>query len=567
MSSDGRRLAGEGVYQKRALGTASWFQAGDAAGSEAGTDRVADVESAPEEAVDVGAELERFEQARGRARAEVRSDQKQVAATAGAEAAAVFDAHARFLDDPELVEAVEDAIGRGLVAEHAVQVALDDAIAEVGDRYATDLQDIRRRLLRVLWGRDPPAPTDLPPGSVVLAERLRPSDTVRLHLGRIAAIATVQGGRTAHASIVARSLGIPAVVGVGDALRDVSDGEEVLVDGCRGVVVVDPDGEAVGAAPTPEVVRSRPDPAVTTDGRRVGVAANAGTEGDVSRAVERGADGVGLFRTELLFMRDGGEPTEADLYEVYRSLLETFPDDRVVVRTLDLGGDKTLPSVPCEGGPLGARGVHRSLDATRDLFERQLRALLRASATAGGDVGVMFPMVASVDEFERAREVLRTVAASLADEGTAVGDPAVGTMVETPAAAMMAEELAERADFLSLGTNDLTQYVMAAARDDDAVADRHEPLRPPVLRAVDRAVSAARDADVPVTVCGEVAGEPSVAPLLVGLGVDELSVPPRAVPTVKDAVVATEYERVRDVAGRAVEADSLAAVHDLMEEL
>lgn len=575
--TSGRRLSGEGVSPERARGTTCWFATekratlpgGERADQPTGTQPTVAAGGQPSTGdVERTTERARFERARAQARAEVRADREQLAATAGADAAAVFDAHAQFLDDPELVAAVEDALDLGLVAEHAVQVAVDDAITEVGDRYAADLQDIRRRLLRVLRGRDPPVPADLPTGTVVLAERLRPSDTVALDLGRIAGIATVAGGRTAHASIVARSLGIPAVVGIGESLRDVPDGVEVQVAGCEGVVVVDPEERAGTSDGEDEAEQPRLEPATTTDCQAVRVAANAGTTTELETAAERGADGVGLFRTEMLFLQAERRPTEADLYEAYVSLLDAFPDERVVVRTLDVGDDKVVPAVRSGGGgPLGGRGIQLSLGPNRDLFERQLRALVRAAAAPGGDLGVMFPMVASVEDFEQARGVLRTVLAELADEGVAVDEPAVGTMVETPAATMVADELADRAEFLSVGTNDLIQYLMAAARDDESAADRHDPLGPPVLRAVDRTTAAAERADVPVSVCGEMAGDPSLAPLLLGLGVDELSVPPGAVQAVKNAVATTDHGNAAAVAERAVDAPTREAVAELVEEL
>jgi phosphotransferase system enzyme I (PtsI) len=521
--------------------------------------------------VDSEAERERFERARDDARAAIRVARDRAAETVGESEAAVFEAHEQFLDDPQLVDAVGDAIDDGLPAEHAVHGAYADAIEQfeamegrMAER-ADDLRDVRDRLLRALLGVATVDLDALPDGTVVLAERLTPSDTATLDPDAVAGVATATGGRTSHAAIIARSLAIPAVVGVGDALDRVPEGATVLVDGAAGEVVVDPNEARRAAASGVDapVVDARVE---TVDGRAVEVAANVGRPTELAPAAARGADGVGLYRTEFLFLDRDAPPDEDEQYEAITAALETFPDDRVVARTLDVGGDKRVPYLdfPDEPNPfLGRRGVRLSLAEHADLFETQLRALLRAAATPVGDgLCVMVPMVARVEEVEAVVERVEAVAATLDAEGAAYELPALGAMVETPAAALVADALAARLDFLSLGTNDLTGYVMAADRENDRVAALHDPLHPAVLRAIDRTVTAAHAEGAWVGMCGEMAGDPALTELLVGLGLDELSASAVTVPAVKARVRETDGERAAELAETVLACETRAAVRD-----
>ena len=526
-------------------------------------------------AVDADAELSRFADARDEARRGIRAARDRAAERVGAEAAAVFDAHEQFLDDPELVGDIEDAIGEGTPAEHAVSDRFADAIerfealdGQMAER-ADDLRDVRDRLLSVLLDVDERVDLgDLPTGTVLLAERLTPSDTAELDPDAVAGIATVTGGRTAHAAIIARSLSIPAVVGVGEPLREISDGADLLVDGEAGRVVVDPDAETRAAAEG-DAVSAVPERVATADGRPVEVAANVGSEAELSPAADRGADGIGLFRTEFLFLDREAPPSEDEQYEAVTAALSAFPDDRVVVRTLDVGGDKRVSylDLPSEANPfLGRRGVRLSLDEHRDLFEAQLRALLRAAASEGGEgLAVMFPLVSRVEEVEAAAAAVESVAADLDAEGVDHAVPELGAMIETPAAAFLADALAERLDFLSIGTNDLTQYVMAADRENDGVADSHDPLHPAVLRAIDRTVSAAAGTDAWVGMCGEMAGDPALTELLVGLGIDELSMSAVTVPAVKERVREVDSAAAAALADEALACETRAEVLDALD--
>jgi phosphotransferase system enzyme I (PtsI) len=527
------------------------------------------------ETVDAAAERERFERARDAARADLRDARDRAAEAVGDEEAAVFEAHEQFLDDPQLVEAVAEGIDDGAPAEHAVRDAYADAVGQfeamegrMAER-ADDLRDVRDRLLRALLGVETVDLGSLPDGTVLLADRLTPSDTAALDPDAVAGVATATGGRTSHAAIIARSLAIPAVVGVGDALDGVPDGATVLVDGAAGEVIVDPDDERRAAASTLDtpVVDAR---VATTDGREVEVAANVGRPADLDAAAARGADGIGLYRTEFLFLDRDAPPDEDEQYEAITAALEAFPGERVVVRTLDIGGDKRVPylDLPAEENPfLGRRGVRLSLDEHADLFETQVRALLRAAATEYGDgLGTMVPMVARVEEAEAVLERVEEVAATLDAEGVDHAIPDLGAMVETPAAAFVADALAARLDFLSLGTNDLAGYVMAADRENDGVADLHDPLHPAVLRAIDRTVTAAHAEGAWVGMCGEMAGDPALTELLVGLGLDELSMSAVTVPAVKARVRETDAERAAALAEEVLACETRAAVRDRLDD-
>jgi phosphotransferase system enzyme I (PtsI) len=548
-----RRFEGIGVTPLSGVGTVVWYT----------PDAELDDPPAPE-SVDAEAELTRFEDARATARDELTRERERTAERVGEEEAAVFDAHVQFLDDPQISEGVESRIGDGLPAEHAVTETFAGFVEQfegmegrMAER-ADDLRDVRDRLVRILTDGDRVDLSSLPEGSVVVAERLTPSDTAQLDPERVAGFVTVTGGRTSHAAIFARSLALPAVVGVGEELYDVADGAEVVVDGTDGAVVVDPDEETRAAAAVDESVEVRDERVSTADGTEIEVAANVGTGADVPPAADRGADGIGLYRTEFLFLDRSAPPDEDEQFEAYVEALETFPESRVVVRTLDIGGDKPVDylDLPDEENPfLGERGIRRSLGPDADLFETQLRALLRAAGTADGDgLAVMLPLVATVEEVEAARETLESVAADLDAEGVDYDLPEFGVMIETPAATFVADELTERVDFFSIGTNDLAQYVMAAERGNERVSDLGDYYQPAVLRAIRRTVEAAEGTDAWVGMCGEMAGDPDLTELLLGLGLDELSMSAVTVPQVKRAVAETDLDDAEALAERALAA-------------
>ncbi|GAB3686176.1 hypothetical protein GCM10028857_17820 [Salinarchaeum chitinilyticum] len=566
-----RTLEGVGATPLSGVGTAHWYEP-----------------SVPEfdrESDDPEHERERFAGARDVARAAIETERERVAERVGEEEAEILDAHRQFLDDPQIESAVEAEIDGGATAEAAVEAAFADPIEQyeaTGGRVAEradDLRDVRDRLLRTLAGSDATdrAAADLdalPADTILLAERLAPSDAAALDPDRIAGLATVVGGRTAHAAIVARAIGLPAVVGVGEALRSVETGTTLVVDGEAGTVIVDPDEETRAAARAEREVTVIEEHVETADGTPVEVAANVGRPGELAGATDAGADGIGLFRTEFLFLDRPGPPEEAEQLETYREALRSFPGERIVVRTADVGGDKPVPYLdqPDEANPfLGDRGIRRSLGVDTELFETQLRALLRAAGTANaadaaaGDLAVMFPMVADVAELDAALERVDAVARRLDEEGEPHAVPELGVMVETPAAARMAPELAERVDFLSVGTNDLTQYVMAADRDNERVADRHDPLHPPVLRTIADAIEGGNDRDAWVGMCGEMAGDPALTELLLGLGLDEFSASAVTIPAVKARIQETEIDAAESLAQRALAAETREEVRSILD--
>ncbi|MDL5360665.1 phosphoenolpyruvate--protein phosphotransferase [Halalkalicoccus sp. NIPERK01] len=560
-----RVIEGIGATPRTGVGSVVWYRPAETGAEES-------EEPVPES--DRESEQERFEAARERAREELESERERTAERVGEEEAAVFDAHRQFLDDPQIEEEVTESIGEGAPAASAVREAFADPITQfegmdgrMAER-ADDLRDVRDRLVRLLVGGERVDLAELPEGSILLAERLTPSDTAQLDPERVAGFATSTGGRTSHAAIFARSLAIPAVLGVGTDLESIDEGERIVVDGDEGIVVADPTDERVASArrdTADEVIDGR---VATVDGRGIEVAANVGRAADLEGALTQGADGIGLYRTEFLFLDREEPPAEAEQYERYVEALEAFPDGRVVVRTLDIGGDKRIPylDLPDEENPfLGERGIRRSLSSDEELFETQLRALLRAGA-AEGDLAVMFPLVSTVEELDAALDRVEEVADSLEAEGLEYATPELGVMIETPGAVFMAEELASRVDFLSIGTNDLAQYVMAAARENERVADLHDPLHPPVLRAIRRSVEAAHENDAWIGMCGEMAGDPDLTELLVGLGLDELSMSAVTIPAVKANVEGIETESAGDLASRALTTATRTDVTNLLTD-
>ncbi|WP_435157232.1 phosphoenolpyruvate--protein phosphotransferase [Haladaptatus sp. DFWS20] len=553
-------LSGIGVTPRAGFGTAIWHR---------GTTDLSDLPDP--KTVDTDEELARFEAACERAHEELADEHDRARDRVGEEEAEIFTAHRAFLDDPEIASGVEVAIENGIPAPHAVRQAFEDPIARfegleggMAER-ADDLRDVRDRLMRILTDRERTGLDDLPENTILLAERLGPSDTARLDPDTVVGFATEFGGRTSHAAIFARSLGIPAVVGVGDELAQAGDGRAVLVDGTDGLVVIDPD-ESSRNRITKDETEIIEDHVSTADGREIEVAGNVGTLAEFDAVADQGVDGIGLFRTEFLFLDRDSSPNEDEQYDAYVEALSAFPDERVIIRTLDVGGDKPISylDTPDEGNPfLGNRGIRRSLGTDGDLFETQLRALLRAGTE--GNLAVMFPLVSRIEELDTALSRVEEVAEELADDGFDYEIPELGVMIETPGSVFVAESLASRVDFFSIGTNDLTQYVMAASRENEHVADLHDPLHPPVLRAIRRTVEAGHEEGIWVGMCGEMAGDPELTELLVGLGLDELSMSAVTVPQVKARVRDVNAEDASELANHALTAETREAVTNVLE--
>jgi len=566
-----KQLTGVGATPRSGVGTVIWYE----------RESTVSADTAQEPSDDPAVEFERFETARNTAIEEVETERDRTRERVGDEEANVFEAHKQFLKDPQIESAVKTAVESGVVAENAVREAfagpikqfsaMDGMMAERAD----DLRDVRDRLIRILSGAERTDLSALPDGSVVFADLLTPSDTAQLSPESIAGVATVKGGRTSHAAIIARSLGIPAVVGVGDDLRTVTEGETVVVDGNGGTIIVGPDRETIKqyeAETTAAVTNSS---VTTANSVPIEVAGNLGTPAEAPPAVKAGADGVGLFRTEFLFLDRDAPPTEDEQFEAYYEVCSQFADrcanndGHVIIRTADIGGDKPIPYLsldPEENGFLGARGIRLSLEEHTDLFETQLRALLRVAATDVGDsIAVMFPLVSTVEELAAAIDRVERVQTALDAEGVTARVPELGVMIETPGSVFLANAFAKRVDFLSIGTNDLVQYVLAAQRDLDRMDSYQDPLAPAVLRAIDHTTTAAENNDAWVGMCGEMAGDPTLTELLIGLGLSELSMSAVTIPEVKQAVKDTDTAAARELAETVLACETHTEVRAALE--
>jgi multiphosphoryl transfer protein len=494
------------------------------------------------QAADPREEWAALERALEEVRTEIRATRDSVAARAGEYSAAIFDAHLLFLEDEALLEPARRAVfeeGRNAAqAWHAAAEGVASEYRSLPDEYlrarAEDLAGVASQVVAHLVGGEG-APASVAEAGIVVAADLTPADTAALDRELVRGIATARGGPTAHSAILARSLGIPAAVGLGDQLLEVPEGTPMVLDGDTGAVYVEPAPELVreyehrGAEREQQArlaLASAQRPARTLDGRRIEVVANVGSPEDVDAAVANGAEGVGLLRTEFLFLERGSLPSEDEQYAAYADMAERLQGRPLILRTLDVGADKPLPYLPrpAEANPfLGVRGIRLGL-AEPELLETQLRAALRVAADH--PLKVMFPMVATLDEYRKALALL----------GEARGGIEVGIMVEVPAAALAAEAFAPEVDFFSLGTNDLVQYTMAAERGNEAVSGLADGLHPSVLRLIRTVTEAAEAHGKWVGVCGELGSDPAAVPLLVGLGVSELSVNPPAIPATKEAV-------------------------------
>jgi phosphotransferase system enzyme I (PtsI) len=507
------------------------------------------------------AELARLAAAVETSREQLRDLAAGLATAAGEKEARIFRVHLLFLDDPMLMGAVKTAIEReGLSAEQAVARTTRQLVAQfraLKDGYlrerAADVQDLGQRLLANLAGEQPRSVS-----GILVARDLTPSEASLLAGQGALAVVTEEGGPTGHMAILARALRLPAVVGAHDALVQVRDGDLLALDGASGEVIVGPDDATVAGfrrrMEEQRVLRARLEalrdlPAVTPDGFRITLAANIATPAEVDLALEAGAEAVGVFRTEYLFVNRAEPPSEDEQYEAYRDVLSRMAPRRVIVRTMDLGGDKQAPvwdGAPEPNPALGLRGIRFAL-AREPLFRSQLRALIRASGA--GNLAVMLPMIADLAEVRRTRRLLGAI-----QEELGVSVPvSLGVMVETPAAALLATELAAQTDFLSIGTNDLTQYVLAADRLNPAMAGLYDPYHPAVLRLMRAVAEAAGRQGKWAGVCGEMGADPLAAPLFVGMGMAELSMVPAAIPAVKDAI-----RRVRRSDAEALVEETLA---------
>lgn len=490
---------------------------------------------------DVEAEVARFEAAVAKAKEELEAIKQHALEKLGEDKAAIFAAHLLVLDDPELLNPIKEKIQTERVnAEYALDetasffISMFEAMDnEYMKERAADIRDVTKRVLAHLLGVTISNPSLISEEVVIIAEDLTPSDTAQLNRQYVKGFATDIGGRTSHSAIMARSLEIPAVVGTKTVTAEVKNGDIVIVDGLDGQVIINPSPELLAQyeqkraryeAQKAEWAKLVHEATVTADGIHVELAANIGTPDDVKGALANGAEGIGLYRTEFLYMGRSELPTEDEQFVAYKTVLEQMNGKPVVVRTLDIGGDKELPylQLPKEMNPfLGFRAIRLCLEM-QDMFRTQLRALLRASVY--GNLKIMFPMIATLDEFRQAKAILLEEKEALLRQGVAVADGIeVGMMVEIPAAAVMTDQFAKEVDFFSIGTNDLIQYTMAADRMNERVAYLYQPYNPAILRLISHVIDAAHREGKWVGMCGEMAGDPIAIPILLALGLDEFS--------------------------------------------
>jgi phosphotransferase system enzyme I (PtsI) len=531
---------------------------------------------------DPEAELVRLEAALAQAAQEITALCGRTAAKVGAGAAQVFEAHLLMLQDPALVDAARAQIARESVcAEWAFASAgreMADLLATLDDAYlrerSADVLDVTDRVVRILLGSPASALSSLSRPSIVVAHDLTPSETAQMDHDLIVGFATEVGGPTSHTVIMARTLGIPAVVGLGAVAGQAATGDRAILDGTAGELVLRPGpGELQQAEERLAALLNQEQrlkavarlESVTADGHRVELAANIGRPAEAAAALQYGAEGIGLFRTEFLYMEGNSLPTEEEQYRAYRSALEQMGPRPVIIRTLDIGGDKQVEALklPAEMNPfLGLRAIRLCLER-RDLFKVQLRALLRASAH--GHLRIMYPMVQSLQEIEAANAVLADARAELEAEGTPAGKPEVGIMVEIPAAAVVADLLAPHVDFFSIGTNDLIQYTLAVDRMNERVSHLYQPYHPAVLRLVRQICVAARQAGKWTGMCGEMAGDPVAAPVLLGLGLDEWSMSAPAIPAVKEVLRTTTRSEAEVLAAELLTLSDPVLIHSKAE--
>ncbi|MFP4372704.1 MAG: phosphoenolpyruvate--protein phosphotransferase [Spirochaetaceae bacterium] len=535
---------------------------------------------------DLASELERFRTAVRRAREELESLRDQAAGTGKGEKNTCFlDSHLMMLEDPDFHANVEQRLhDEQMNVEWILYRAIQELIDRLGsaeDDYlrerTADIRDVSKRVLNHLMNRERVSLADIDTNVILVAHDLLPSDAVAMNKRAIQGIVTDAGGKTSHSAILARSFEIPAVLGLSTISRQVEYGQTVIVDGNRGRVVVDPDEETYN-----EYLRVQQEwrrhaiqlmdlnelPAETRDGKLIQLMANIEVPEEVDAVLTHGTDGIGLYRSEFLFLRPRGLPSEEEQYEAYSQVLRAIEGKPVTIRTLDVGGDKVVPELGefAERNPiLGWRAIRFCL-ARPELFKQQLRALLRASVH--GRLRIMFPMISGVEELNQALEVLDEVKAELREKGVPFDECIpVGLMIEVPSAAMTADILARRADFFSIGTNDLIQYTVAVDRGNERIAYLYEPFHPGVLRLLRMVIESAHGSGISVGMCGEMAGDPLATIVLLGLGLDEYSMSASVVPEVKRIIRSTSMVEAQEIVGTVMDMRSYDEVDRYVQNL
>jgi len=524
------------------------------------------------EASQITNEIGRFETALIQTRVQILEMQQKIAESIGAKDAGIFDAHLLVVEDRTLIDEVLRKLQTDLCnvewVFQEVASGYAETLSKIDDPYlrerALDIQDVTKRVIRNLQGKAPKTFLALTEPHILVAHNLTPSDTATMNKERVLGIATDLGSRTSHTAIMARSLNIPAIVGLHDVTEKLETGQHVLLDGTNGLLIVDPTPETLAhygeiesrrVKVVTQLKELRETKSTTRDGRHIVLSANIELPGDVDAVAANGAEGIGLYRTEFLYLNRNTLPTEDEQYEVYRKVAECVSPDPLIIRTFDLGGDKLASGtvdVSDELNPfLGWRAIRFCLENI-PIFKTQLRAILRASAV--GNVKIMFPMISGLDELRRAVSILNECKEELRRTGSTFGDATeVGAMIEIPSAAISADILAREVDFFSIGTNDLIQYALAVDRVNERIAHLYAPTHPAVLRLLKMIADAGHANDIWVGVCGEMAGDIALIPLLLGLGMDELSASATLVPRVKRAVQSLTIAECRQLVDEALE--------------
>ncbi|MDU9903335.1 phosphoenolpyruvate--protein phosphotransferase [Staphylococcus aureus] len=535
-----------------------------------------------EKVTDVEGEVAKFNSAIEASKVELTKIRNNAEVQLGADKAAIFDAHLLVLDDPELIQPIQDKIknenANAATALTDVTTQFVTIFESMDNEYmkerAADIRDVSKRVLSHILGVELPNPSMIDESVVIVGNDLTPSDTAQLNKEFVQGFATNIGGRTSHSAIMSRSLEIPAIVGTKSITQEVKQGDMIIVDGLNGDVIVNPTEDELIAyqdkreryfADKKELQKLRDADTVTVDGVHAELAANIGTPNDLPGVIENGAQGIGLYRTEFLYMGRDQMPTEEEQFEAYKEVLEAMDGKRVVVRTLDIGGDKELSylNLPEEMNPfLGYRAIRLCL-AQQDIFRPQLRALLRASVY--GKLNIMFPMVATINEFREAKAILLEEKENLKNEGHDIsGDIELGIMVEIPATAALADVFAKEVDFFSIGTNDLIQYTLAADRMSERVSYLYQPYNPSILRLVKQVIEASHKEGKWTGMCGEMAGDETAIPLLLGLGLDEFSMSATSILKARRQINGLSKNEMTELANRAVDCATQEEVIELV---
>ncbi len=538
-----------------------------------------------ETVTDSAAEIQRFKGALETSMKQTEALAADLATRVGEKEAEILNGHIMLLSDPMLTGEIESMIQKDLVnSEFAIETVCTnyaDMFASMGDELmqqrATDMRDIKTRMQKVLLGAESVDIASLPEGSVIVARDLTPSMTAGINPANVTGIVTELGGRTSHSAILARALEIPAVVALAGILDQVKDGDRIVLDGSDGTVIVNPEDAVLAQyqgkreaflKEKKELEKYIGQASVTKDGVHVELVANIGKPDDVDKVLQYDGEGVGLFRTEFLFMDRDAMPTEEEQFEAYRKVAVALDGKPVIIRTLDIGGDKEIPYMGLEKDEnpfLGYRAVRFCLDRKDDVYRPQLRALLRASAF--GNIKIMVPLVTCIDEYRAVKALVEEIKEELDDKGIKYNpNIQLGIMVETAAASLIADIFAREADFFSIGTNDLTQYTMSVDRGNDKISYLYSTFNPAVLRSIKRIITCAREAGIMVGMCGEAASDPMMIPLLLAFGLNEFSMSPSAILRARKMITEYSTQELQEVADKAMSFATTAEVESYMKE-